>query len=284
VGAHHGRRVLVAVVAQRISYSDLSRITAAEFRLVLSSEIVGEGFFGVWPEALSRCAVWRRCACRALDATSAGIAVEDDPSVGFSRPPWFSEFDSRAFVGTAHLSLMVSMLASVVNVLPAILSARRLLRSISRRRPDPPTLPSGNAICAAISRRSGVVAVIVSGDGTRFGVFGLCFRGCLMEQPSLSAASASVIRPSRRRAVLVSVTLGPRSCSPQRSPSSFRSPSATAAKCSRPQPGGCAKATYVPSGHKTGWPPYFSTASSIGIPHCSSIAATTSGGATAFGG
>src|SRR5262249_7628515 len=114
------------------------------------------------------------------------------PSVGFSRPPWFSELDSRPFVGIAHLFLMSSMLARVVNVLPAICSTRRLLRSISRRRPDTPMLPSGNAICAAMSRRSGVVGVIVSGDGTRFGVFALCFCGCLIEQPSLRAASAGV--------------------------------------------------------------------------------------------
>src|SRR5215471_3345619 len=212
VGAHHGRRVLAAVERKSVGYPDLSRITAAEFRLVLSSEVVSEGFFGVRPEFLSPCATWRRCARLALDATSAGIAVEDDPSVGFSRPPWFSELDSGAFVGTAHFFLMSSMLASVVNILPAIISARRLPRSISRRRPDTPTLPSGNAICAAMLRRSGVVAVIVSGNGTRFGVFGLCFRGCLMEQPSLSAASASVIRPSRRSAVLVSVTLRAWSC------------------------------------------------------------------------
>src|SRR5215471_18998466 len=196
VGAHHGRRVLAAVKRKSVGYSDLSRITAAEFRLVLSSEVVSESFFGVRPEFLSPCATWRRCACLALDTTSAGIAVEDDPSVGFSRPPWFSELDSRPFVGIAHFFLMSSILARVVNVLPAICSTRRLPRSISRRRPDTPMLPSGNAICAAMSRRSGVVGVIVSGDGTRFGVFALCFCGCLIEQPSFLAASAGVRRAS----------------------------------------------------------------------------------------
>src|SRR5215470_4255989 len=68
VGAHHGRRVLGAVEHKNVGYSDFSRITAAELRLVLSSEIVGEGFFGVGPEFLSPCATWRRCACLALDA------------------------------------------------------------------------------------------------------------------------------------------------------------------------------------------------------------------------
>lgn len=48
---------------------------------------------------------------------------------------------------------------------PAILSAAKWPLLISLRKPDTPMLPSGNASCAATSSRSGVLPVIVSGDG-----------------------------------------------------------------------------------------------------------------------
>jgi len=57
------------------------------------------------------------------------------------------------------------MPASVTKYFPTMYSAGKLPFAISLRRPLTPIEPSGNAIAAATSRRSGVVGVIDSGGG-----------------------------------------------------------------------------------------------------------------------
>jgi hypothetical protein len=97
-------------------------------------------------------------------------AVSDDVDGGVRNPAFLvsafpAEPKSSSFGCNWHNSLMRSMLAKVVKSFPAMRSMTRRPRAPSRRSPAAVIEPSGNAITAAISNRSGVSDVTFSGGG-----------------------------------------------------------------------------------------------------------------------
>src|SRR5436190_23273733 len=97
-------------------------------------------------------------------------AIEDDPRCATENfaalaPSGRTEPQAGTFASTRHKALIRSILAKVVKSLPATRSITRRPRSASRRSPDAVIEPSGKASAAAISSRSGVSGLILSGGG-----------------------------------------------------------------------------------------------------------------------